>query len=123
MVFKDIDLSFKKTFNGLGTKEGDDAIIQLVNDAVKTKYGEEIYDVDKGSFTLIYAQGTRDSFAPLNLRDEIYFALSNQKAISLAKKDIVVELDEENSKFNVKITITERQSNRTVTSNLVFNFK
>jgi hypothetical protein len=123
MAFKDIDLTFNKTFSGLGIKEGDDAIIQLVNDAVKTQLGEALDNPNKGSLTVTYAKGTRDSFSVLNIKDEIYFALLNEKEITVARKDISVSLNEKNKKFVVRITVTVLSTNKQIATNIVFNFR
>lgn len=123
MVFKDIDLTFNKTFTGLGVKEDEDAIQQLINDAVKTQYGEHLLQQDLGCYAVNYANGTRDIFAPMHIRDEIYFALANEKEISISRSDIRVSKDNINKKFVVKITVTILSTNTQANTNIIFNYK
>lgn len=123
MAFKDIDLTFNKTFTGLGIKEDDDAIQQLINDAVKTQFGEHLLKQNTGCYAVNYANGTRDIFAPMHIRDEIFFALANEEEISVSRGDIRVSKDEVNKKFVVRITVTVLATNADVNTNIVFHYK
>jgi hypothetical protein len=122
MVFKDIDLTFNNVYNGLSVLEGDNAVIQLVNDAVKTRLGEVLYDPTIGSATLDYAQGTRNSMSLNFLRDEIYFALLNETEIKCYKKNILVSLNDKDKSFVVRIAFSIKSEDRTITTNVIFNF-
>jgi phage baseplate assembly protein W len=123
MAFKDIDLTFNRSFTGLAIKEDDDAIQQLINDAVKTQIGEHLLKQNIGCYAAQYASGTRDVFAPIHIRDEIYFALANETEISISRSDIRVTKDNINKKFIAKITVTILSTNTNVTTNIVFNYK
>ena len=122
MAFKDIDLSFNKVYNGLGILDGDDAIIQLVNDCVKTRIGEVLYNPALGSTTLDYTQGTRNIMTLSLLRDEIYFALINESEIRCSKSNIEVSIDDVNKRFVVKIDFLIRNESKVISTNLIFNY-
>lgn len=123
MAFKDIDLTFNRSFTGLAIKEDEDSIQQLINDAVKSQVGEHLLNQNVGCYATKYANGTRDVFAPMHIRDEIYFALANEKEISISRSDIRVTKDNINKKFIAKITVTVLSTNTEVSTNIVFKFK
>lgn len=123
MAFKDIDMSFNSVYSGIGTKSGDSAVIQLVNDAIKTHFGEELYDNDIGSMVPIYALGTRNIFTLNNIRDEVYFALISLKAISINRSNIVVTRDDVTKRFIIRIGFVVVDDQRSVITEIIFNYK